>query len=858
MINLNLLKGLVYKVTQFIALVFPFFVGVNSINAQCGFIGGDGCANTNYANFAMSSDNNAATIEYDNFVSAYHSSAVRESDGTLYVWGSTISNTGANVLAPLAINSTNFPALGTARPLKVTLGSSGNDSQGILLASNGLYAWGVQGTVINAGITSNNTFQKITIGGNTTGLPSGVSPSNVKMMQATRRILVITTCDGFVWVLSDGDATARGNGGTGNNTTWSQVQTAPGVPLSNIVACRAVGGGTAGNNTLIALAENGTLWTWGGISYLGDNSAPLSRTRATQMASIPGITPKMIAVTLHSYYVLATNGNLYSLGQNASRQLGNWLTAESRTWIQPRYNSSTGPVMNNIKWISAQEHDRRYSSVNVLTNDSILFAWGDNNTRMIGATSDPSNPVIPQGINATDRVLAVESGGHTTMVVKLCATNFGYVGHRVNGSMGNGSSASGTESSYQFNTAPVAICGAESNPAIQVLPPVVNGPLGNLCVSEPVTLSGTPAGGTFSVLSGPGFLVGDSVLNFTGVGTVVVQYELAADLCTGVVEFVNREFVSENCFSDLSVVKTVNDISPSYNDTITFTITVTNNGADEAENVVVTDIFTNGFTYVSDNSGGFYNPATGLWTVGNLLNGESAVLEIQAIVNLNLSANFSNTASVSANQFDTIPGNNSSVVIVVPNNIIVATNDFFNCANGNLGQSSVVNVFNNDSINNLPLNPTEVILSVLTTDPGLVLQPNGNINVLPGTLEGTYSLTYQICEIINPTNCDIATVNVTVSPFISLVSTSFLSDCGANDGSLELSGLIPLSTYTLFFNANSQVITPNTSNFILTGLPNGSYNVSVQNSDNCISNIMLNVQILEPGPPSAPLGIGCN
>jgi hypothetical protein len=38
-----------------------------------------------------------------------------------------------------------------------------------------------------------------------------------------------------------------------------------------------------------------------------------------------------------------------------------------------------------------------------------------------------------------------------------------------------------------------------------------------------------------------------------------------------------------------------------------------------------------------------------------------------------------------------------------------------------------------------------------------------NVLVAAGTPAGNYSLVYQICEILNPTNCDTATVSVTVT-----------------------------------------------------------------------------------------------
>src|SRR6185436_13024996 len=44
----------------------------------------------------------------------------------------------------------------------------------------------------------------------------------------------------------------------------------------------------------------------------------------------------------------------------------------------------------------------------------------------------------------------------------------------------------------------------------------------------------------------------------------------------------------------------------------------------------------------------------------------------------------------------------------------------------------------------------------------LTLNPDGSVDVAPGTASGTYQLTYRICEVLNPTNCDTAVVRVTV------------------------------------------------------------------------------------------------
>ena len=95
---------------------------------------------------------------------------------------------------------------------------------------------------------------------------------------------------------------------------------------------------------------------------------------------------------------------------------------------------------------------------------------------------------------------------------------------------------------------------------------------------------------------------------------------------------------------------------------------------------------------------------------------------------------------------------------------IVATDDSAGPVNGLTGAANVLNVFNNDTLNALPVVPTDVNLSETIAEPNgyLTLNPDGSVDVNPGTPSGVYQLTYQICEILNPTNCDTAVATVTV------------------------------------------------------------------------------------------------
>jgi uncharacterized repeat protein (TIGR01451 family) len=86
-------------------------------------------------------------------------------------------------------------------------------------------------------------------------------------------------------------------------------------------------------------------------------------------------------------------------------------------------------------------------------------------------------------------------------------------------------------------------------------------------------------------------------------------------------------------YADLQLTKVVDDGTPDVGQTVTYTVTVRNNGPDPAGDVVVTDLLPGGVSYVHDlPSQGAYTHADGRWSVGNLGVAEGATLEIQATV----------------------------------------------------------------------------------------------------------------------------------------------------------------------------------------------------------------------------------
>jgi VWFA-related protein len=98
--------------------------------------------------------------------------------------------------------------------------------------------------------------------------------------------------------------------------------------------------------------------------------------------------------------------------------------------------------------------------------------------------------------------------------------------------------------------------------------------------------------------------------------------------------------------ADLSLTKTVDVPTPAVDSNVVFTITVTNAGPANATGVIVTDQLPSGFTYVTDDSGGAFNPATGVWSVGSVSAGGSLSLNITATVND--SGNYTNISEITA------------------------------------------------------------------------------------------------------------------------------------------------------------------------------------------------------------------
>ncbi len=318
--------------------------------------------------------------------------------------------------------------------------------------------------------------------------------------------------------------------------------------------------------------------------------------------------------------------------------------------------------------------------------------------------------------------------------------------------------------------------------------PVLDGQLGNVNFAN--TAQGTPVSETFVVnntgganltLSNltlpPGFsLVGVLPASIAPAGNAnfVVQCDaVAAGDYIGTLQFVTND-PDENPYNfpiacrvlapgqtDIAVAKTASKLVVAQNETITLTLTATNNGPINATNLQVNDPLPVGMTFVSSN--GAYNAGTGIWTIGNLTAFASVNLQIQVQMTGAVGADITNTASRGTmTQTDPDNTNDSASVTIHIARPLTVTKNGFDLSPGTpvqVGDSigwiicvtnpdtiSATNVVVTDTIDTARLNPptqiTTTILGAGTPCPAVApvagtTAPNtngANLNVNLGSL----------------------------------------------------------------------------------------------------------------------------
>ncbi len=127
--------------------------------------------------------------------------------------------------------------------------------------------------------------------------------------------------------------------------------------------------------------------------------------------------------------------------------------------------------------------------------------------------------------------------------------------------------------------------------------------------------------------------------------------------------------------ADLSLIKEASNLTPFVGSTVTFKLTLANNGPNAAYNVTVTDVMPDGYTYVAGSIAGGTSCSeasapTLTWKVDALAAGASIELICAAVVNP--TGNYTNTAAITGtDQKDPDPDDNTSTVTTTPAAVVI-------------------------------------------------------------------------------------------------------------------------------------------------------------------------------------------
>ena len=227
-----------------------------------------------------------------------HHAAAIKTDGSLWTWGTNNEGQlGDNTNTTRSTPVTTFAGGNTWKQV-----ACGGDHTAAIKTDGSMWGWG--------SITGNNS------GGRSTPVTTFAGGNTWKQVSARGHTAAIKT-DGTLWVWGNQFQGELGInvGGAGNQGRGTPVTTFVGGTTWKSVSC--------GNQFTAAIKTDGSLWTWGGNAYgqLGTNNNITRSTPVTTFAG--GNNWKQVSCGYRHAAAIKTDGTLWTWGNNTSLgQLG--------------------------------------------------------------------------------------------------------------------------------------------------------------------------------------------------------------------------------------------------------------------------------------------------------------------------------------------------------------------------------------------------------------------------------------------------------------------------------------------------------------------------------------------------------
>lgn len=309
-----------------------------------------------------------------------------------------------------------------------SLMATGGLSHTLIVKEGKVYAWG-----------RNNSSQL----GDSTAIdrltPVGINlPGDVTALETGYNHTVALTSDGAIYAWGLGSSGQLGHGTNAGRSTPTAVD------MTDVLAGKRVVNVVAGGSHTVALTSDGQLYAWGsnGSGQLGNNSTTSSPKPVAVDTSGVLAGKKIVAVDagyLHTL-ALASDGTVYTWGANADGQLGIASTEGSPV---PVAVSTSGVLSGKrVRTIATGYYHNA-----VLASDGKVYTWGRNSSGQLGvgpSTPYESSPVavIASGALLNATVASVVTGGYFTGALAMDGKTTYMWGNNSYGQFGSGVTAS--------------------------------------------------------------------------------------------------------------------------------------------------------------------------------------------------------------------------------------------------------------------------------------------------------------------------------------------------------------------------------------------------------------------------------
>ena len=421
---------------------------ITNVSPAIGPIAGGQNVTLTGANFVLKNKKIMQTVNGNGY------SLALSADGTVYTWGRNeygqLGNgvTATNSPVPVAVKTAGTPMEG-----KTIVQISAKVWYALALASDGtVYSWGFNswGQLGNGTSgTANNASAPVAV--KTAGTPME-GKTIVQVAAGATHSLALAT-DGTIYAWGKNEYGQLGNDSTTNSSVPVVVKTA-GTPMAGKTIIQI----HAGYEHSLALASDGTVYAWGrnNSGQLGKNDAtdahiPTAvRTLGTPMA---GKVIVQLAAGNSQSMALASDGTIYTWGWNQYGQLGNGTTTNSRI---PVAVVTTGTPMagKTISQIAAGN-----AHALAMTDDGTVYAWGWNQYGQLGNNST-INSSLPVAVKTTGTPLAgkiitqITSGGSPNSLVLANDGTMYTWGWGQYGQLGNGTIGTDAKTPLAVSTTP--------------------------------------------------------------------------------------------------------------------------------------------------------------------------------------------------------------------------------------------------------------------------------------------------------------------------------------------------------------------------------------------------------------------